>query len=100
MALQKLTLSHTTTIGTFVIRATTGAQREEFVAALSEALSSIPLPGSERDINLISQQLLMDETNAHENVCHWVLRFNGIHAPDAVQRAKPYSKASAAKSNP
>ena len=85
MSWNQLTLSQTTTVGTFAIKSLPGTSKEEFVNALSEVLSTVTPPGSQRDTNVVSQQLLTDDTSADGNTCFWALRFNGIHAPDAVR---------------
>jgi hypothetical protein len=85
MAFKQITLNHTTTIGTFVIVSLSGTSKEDFVNALREALNAATPTPLQRDTDVVSQELLFDETQADVNTCLWSLRFNGIHAPDAVR---------------
>lgn len=85
MAFKQVTLAHTTTVGTFVIVSLPGTSKEDFVNTLREALTAATPTPLQRDTNVISQELLSDDTQADVNTCLWSLRFNGIHAPDTVR---------------
>ena len=85
MPWNQLALSHTTTVGTFAIVSLPGTSREHFIHTLADVLGAVTRPGLQRDTNVESQELLVDETTEDENICLWSLRFRGIHAPDEVR---------------
>jgi len=77
--------AHTTTVCTFGIRCLPEICKEEFVNVLSEVLNSVIPHELNRQTNIISQQLLMDDASTDDQTCFWALHFNGTHAPEAVQ---------------
>lgn len=85
MTFKQITLSHTTTVGTFVIKSLPGTSKEKFLDTLRRSLNTATPTNPQRDTNPISQELLIDETQADTHICLWSLRFNGIHAPDRVR---------------
>ena len=85
MAFKQLRLSRTTMVGTFVIVSLPSTGKTQFMAGLQQALTAATPPPLQRDSNVISQELFSDETQADVNTCLWSIRFNGIHAADAVR---------------
>lgn len=85
MTFKQATLSHTTTVGTFVIVGLPQISQQDFIDALREALSEATPTPLQRDTNVVSQQLLSDDSQTDINTCLWSLHFNGIHRPEAVR---------------
>jgi hypothetical protein len=85
MSFKQVSLANTTTVGTFVIVSLPGINQQDFINTLREALSAATPTQLQRDTNVISQQLLSDDSQSDVNICLWSLHFNGIHAPGVVQ---------------
>ena len=86
MAWERVTLFHTTTIGTHRIVRLPGVTEEEFMRKLQEeVLLAVPIRGLSRDTNVMAQELLKAETGDEADAYLWTIYWNGIHRPDTVR---------------
>jgi hypothetical protein len=86
MSWKRITLDHTTMVGTYRIVRLPGTTKQDFIKTLTEeVLGMVSRPGLQRETNVVSQDLLTEETEDNVDTCLWAMYFNGIHAPSAVQ---------------
>ena len=86
MSWKRITIAGTTMVGTYRIVCLPGTTKEDFINTLrEELLSMVSRPGFQRDTNVVSQDILTEETEDDVDSCLWAMYFNGIHAPSAVR---------------
>lgn len=85
MSWKRMTLGQTTMVCTYKIVRLPGTTKEDFINTLRELLSTVSRPDLQRDTNVVSQELLTEETGDNADTCLWVLYFDGIYAPSAVR---------------
>ena len=86
MELNRRTLSHQTTIGTYTIVRLPGVTRDAFLDTLrDEVLGQVFLPPLNRATNLVGQDLYMKDDEDGVDMCLWAISFNGVHSRDLVR---------------
>ena len=83
----RLGLAHTTMLGTHRIERLPDADRDEFQQTVIDALGTVPIPDLNRVTNVIGQELLQEDVGKGKDGAYlWSIRFNGVHAPEAVRK--------------
>ena len=86
MSWKRVNMGGTTMVGTYRIVRLPGTTKDDFVNTLrGDLLSMVFRPGLQRDTNVVSQDILMEETEDNFDSCLWTMYFNGIHSPIAVR---------------
>ena len=86
MSWKRVTIAGTTMVGTYRIVRLPGTTKDDFINTLGgDLLGTVSRPGLQRDTNVVSQDILIEETDDKVDSCLWAMYFNGIHSPMAVR---------------